>query len=132
MQELGQVVSVPSHRNGAHEGLPPLPVGSAVQLPGVALWLQDSHAVAHELLQHTPWAQKPVLQSPLRVQAPPFDSLGTHWKDALQKSPATHWLSAAQLGGQAGLTPLQTNGEQAGVPAFPSGRVVHVPFALAP
>jgi hypothetical protein len=48
------------------------PPATLVQLPVVPARLQAWHALLHELLQQTPWAQKPLAHSIPAEQAPPF------------------------------------------------------------
>jgi hypothetical protein len=68
---------------------------TAVQTPAVAARLQAMQPSEHALLQHTPWAQKPDVQSFPALQLAPC---GLRPQDAFaQKLPATHWLSLVQL-----------------------------------
>jgi hypothetical protein len=71
--------------------------------------LQALQAPLHALLQHTPWAQNPDPHSVAALHSKPG---GLRPQEAaLQKFPATHWLSLLQAAKQT--LPLQTYGLQA-------------------
>jgi hypothetical protein len=63
---VGHAAPAPSHRYGAHDGLPGLAPGAGAQTPSIAApsaLLQISHAPLQELTQHTPSTHDPVLHS---------------------------------------------------------------------
>jgi hypothetical protein len=117
VHELGQLPSVPLHRNGEQLGDPAAPAPTGTQVPPAPL--QVSQPPPHALAQQTPSAQKPdaqVVPAPLQLwplllrqlplpshellppQAPagtlsaPYCGTGTHVPLA-----PVHWLHVVQL-----------------------------------
>ena len=66
-----------------HEGLPGVPAATGEQVPTLPLKVHESHPSAHEALQQTPPAQKPVEHCRGSVQLP-LVWAATHWLLELQ------------------------------------------------
>lgn len=85
-----------------------MPSVTPVQMPFVAGRLQAKHAPLHAVLQQTPWAQKPDLQSAALLQSDPGSFCPQD--PFTQNFPATHWASFVHVVKH--LLPLQMYGLQ--------------------
>jgi hypothetical protein len=126
VQLVGHAAERPLHRYGAHDGLPVAPAGTFVQVPSAPLRLHALHAPAQAPLQQVASAQLPLVHSPALVHGAPFACFIAQ-AVPLQKYPATHCPSSAQLVGHAPARPLHRYGAHGGLPADPAGTFVQVP-----
>ena len=85
VQPSGQLLELPLHTKGAHEGLPATPASAVEQLP-VA---QVSHAPSHRVSQHTPSTQLKERHCASAVQAAANARCGTQ-PEGSQYWPAGH------------------------------------------
>ncbi len=125
-QLLAQELLVPSHKYGAHDGLPAAPASARLQMPSFPATSHASHAAPQAALQQYPSAQMPLTHWLAVAQATSLSRFTTQvvpW----QKSPAMQSESSLHVPGQVAAAPLQTNGAQLGAPGAPGVSSVQVP-----